>query len=145
MGEGWGAQTLKPTGAKTFWRACCPHDSAEIRARRIFTVCTTLGCMCSCLRYRRPQWPAIFPLYKTRNITDHCHTAKRWLQLHPTPPHPTPPHPTPRCRASVRCVMSGFCSLCDVGGPSGNPLWVGVKGLGRQQAQQNIEASKGKV
>ena len=37
-----------------------------------------------------------------------------------TPPHPTPPHPTPRCRASARCVMSGFCSLCDVGGPSGN-------------------------
>jgi len=42
------------------------------------------------------------------------------LQLDPTPPHPTPPHPTPRCRASARCVMSGFCSLCDVGGPSGN-------------------------
>jgi hypothetical protein len=31
------------------------------------------------------------------------------------------------------------------GGRRPPPLWVGVRGLGRQQAQQNIEPSKGKV
>ena len=54
-----------------------------------------------------------------------CTLEQKWQRTIPwciitVGPHPTPPHPTPRCRASARCVMSGFCSLCDVGGPSGN-------------------------